>query len=251
MEKFMEDKAGNQFLEMSKTKNMPPSAQTQGLPQPSLELPVPSDAELIDLPSPSSIKVPPMDVRQAIEKRETLRAYAEVNLSLAELSYLLWVTQGVKMVTDRPVTKRMVPSAGSRHAFETWLLVNRVDGLQPGLYRYIALTHKLIRISANQAIRQILTDACSHQKHVFESAVTFFWVAVAERMTWRYPARGYRYLFLDAGHVCQNLYLAAEQISCGICAIAAYDDDLVNQALQVDGKNLFTIYIASLGKRIN
>lgn len=247
----MEDKAGNQFLEMSKTKNMPPSAQTQGLPQPSLELPVPSDAELIDLPSPSSIKVPPMDVRQAIEKRETLRAYAEVNLSLAELSYLLWVTQGVKMVTDRPVTKRMVPSAGSRHAFETWLLVNRVDGLQPGLYRYIALTHKLIRISANQAIRQILTDACSHQKHVFESAVTFFWVAVAERMTWRYPARGYRYLFLDAGHVCQNLYLAAEQISCGICAIAAYDDDLVNQALQVDGKNLFTIYIASLGKRIN
>lgn len=247
----MEDKVGNPFLEMSKSRNMPPSAQVQGLPQPPLELPVPSDAELFDLPSPSLIKVPSMDLRQAIEKRETLRAYAEANLSFAELSYLLWVTQGVKTVTDRPVTKRTVPSAGSRHAFETWLLVNRVDDLQPGLYRYIALTHKLIRVPANQAIRQILTDACSHQKHVFESAVTFFWVAVAERMTWRYPARGYRYLFLDAGHVCQNLYLAAEQIGCGICAIAAYDDDLVNQALQVDGKNLFTIYIASLGKRAN
>jgi len=245
----MEENIGNQFLEMSKSKNMPPSAQSQGLPQPPLELSVPADAELIDLPSPSQIKVPSVDLRQAIEKRETLRAYAETNLSLEELSYLLWATQGVKMVTDRPVTKRTVPSAGSRHAFETWLLVNRVDGLQPGLYRYVALTHRLIRMPAIQAIRQTLTDACSHQKHVFESAVTFFWVTVAERMTWRYPARGYRYLFLDAGHVCQNLYLTAEQIGCGVCAIAAYDDDLVNQALQLDGKKLFTIYIASLGKR--
>jgi SagB-type dehydrogenase family enzyme len=245
----MDDKVGDQFLESSKSKNMPRSAQTQGLPQPSLELAVPSDADLIDLPSPSVIKVPSIDLRQAIEKRETLRAYAETNLSLGELSYLLWATQGVKEVTERPATKRNVPSAGSRHAFETWLLVNRVDDLQPGLYRYVALTHKLIRMPANQAIRQILTDACLHQKHVFESAITFFWVAVVERMTWRYPVRGYRYLFLDAGHVCQNLYLAAEQIGCGICAIAAYDDDLVNQALQVDGKNLFTIYIASLGKK--
>ncbi len=246
---MMEDKVGNQFLEMSKSKNMPASAQTQGLPQPPLELPVPSDAVRIDLPSPSQIKVPSIDLRQAIEKRETLRAYSEINLSLTELSYLLWITQGVKVVTDRPVTKRTVPSAGSRHAFETWLLVNRVDDLQPGLYRYVALTHQLIRLPANEAIRQTLTDACSHQKHVFESAVTFFWVAVTERMTWRYPGRGYRYLFLDAGHVCQNLYLAAEQIGCGICAIGAYDDDLVDAALQLDGKNLFTIYIASLGKR--
>ena len=247
----MEDIFGNQFLESTKRKSMPPSGQSQGNPQPSLELPIPSDTELINLPSPSQIKIPSLDLRQAIEKRETLRTYSEAELSLDELSYLLWVSQGVKSVTEKAATKRNVPSAGSRHAFETWLLVNRVESLEPGLYRYVALTHKLIRVPAVQSIRQILTDACLHQKHVFESAVTFFWVAVVERMTWRYPARGYRYLFLDAGHVCQNLYLAAEQIGCGVCAIAAYDDDLVNQALQVDGKNLFTIYIASLGKRVN
>jgi SagB-type dehydrogenase family enzyme len=247
----MENSFGNQFLESTKRKNMPPSGQSQGNPQPPLELPIPSDTELINLPSPSRIKIPSMDLRQAIEKRETLRAYSATELSLDELSYLLWVSQGVKAVTEKTATKRNVPSAGSRHAFETWLLVNRVESLEPGLYRYVALSHKLIRMPAAQTIRQILTDACLHQKHVFESAVTFFWVAVAERMTWRYPARGYRYLFLDAGHVCQNLYLAAEQIGCGVCAIAAYDDDLVNQALQVDGKNFFTIYIASLGKRVN
>ena len=85
-------------------------------------------------------------------------------LALEELSYLLWTTQGVKAVTDRPATKRTVPSAGSRHAFETWLLVNRVEGLQPGLYRYVAIRHQLIRVPAVQDIRQKLTDACWSSK---------------------------------------------------------------------------------------
>jgi len=247
----MEDKIANQFLEMTKSKNAPVSGQSRGLPQPPLELPIPQGLKPIDLPSPQQIKFPSMDLRQAIEERETRRSYSEESLTLEELSYLLWMTQGVKAVSDRPATKRTVPSAGSRHAFETWLLINRVQGLEPGLYRFIAISHQLVHLPAAEDIRQKLTDACGHQKHVFNSAVAFFWVAVVERMTWRYPARGYRYLFLDAGHVCQNLYLAAEQIGCGVCAIGAYDDDLVNQALQIDGSDLFTIYIASLGRRAN
>jgi SagB-type dehydrogenase family enzyme len=245
----MDDQFAHQFLEMTKSKNMPASAQTRGMPQPPLELPNPEGAQPIALPAVQTFKPPAMDLRLAVEKRESLRAYSDEFLSLEDLSYLLWMTQGVKAVTDRPATKRTVPSAGARHAFETWLLVNRVSGLEPGLYRFGAIHYQLFRVPAVEDIRQKLTDACSHQKHVFESALTFFWVAVVERMTWRYPARGYRYLFLDAGHVCQNLYLAAEQLGCGVCAIAAYDDDLVNQALQVDGRDLFTIYIASLGKR--
>jgi len=70
-----------------------------------------------------------------------------------------------------------------------------------------------------------------------------------ERMYWRYTERGYRYILLDAGHVCQNLYLAAEGLGCGVCAIAAYDDDLFNQAFGLDGVNQFVVYAASLGKR--
>ena len=245
----MEENFIDQFLETTKSKHMPVSDQTKGLPQPPLELPMPEGLQPIALPSPQQLAIPPMDLRLALENRETLRAYSDENISLDELSYLLWTTQGVKKVTDRPVTIRTVPSAGARHPFETWLLVNRVEGLEPGLYRYFAIKHQLARVPAVDDIRQKLTDGCAHQKHVFESAVTFFWVAVVERTTWRYPLRGLRYFFLDAGHVCQNLYLAAVQIGCGVCAIAAYDDDLVNQALQVDGRNLFTIYIASLGRR--
>jgi len=245
----MENISGIEFLRQSKYDQLTPSPQSQGVPIPELEYPVPEGAVLIHLPEVKSLRISRMDLREAIETRESLRDYAEKSLVLEEFAYLLWCTQGVKQVTDKPVTKRTVPSAGSRHTFETWLLVNRVDGLQPGLYRYMALAHQLAKITAPENINELLTMACKHQKHVHESAVTFFWVAVAERMTWRYVQRGYRYMFLDAGHVCQNLYLAAEQITCGVCAIGAYDDDLVNQALQLDGENLFTIYIATVGKK--
>jgi SagB-type dehydrogenase family enzyme len=94
-----------------------------------------------------------------------------------------------------------------------------------------------------------LTKACLDQAQVLNSAVTFFWVAIVERMFWRYDERGYRYLHLDAGHVCQNLYLAAEAIQCGVCAIAAFNDDMVNQALGLDGEKELAIYIASLGRK--
>ena len=203
----------------------------------------------LSLPAPSSIKIPAMDVRTAMEQRTSLRKYSEVELSLEELSYLLWVTQGVKSISDRPATLRTVPSAGSRHAFETYILINRVDGLTPGLYRYSALKHCIYAVNIVVGINEKLTTACKEQSHIRTSAATFFWVAVMDRMAWRYSERASRYVLLDAGHVCQNLYLAAESIQCGVCGIAAYDDDLVNAALGVDGKNELAVYAATIGKR--
>ena len=82
-----------------------------------------------------------------------------------------------------------------------------------------------------------------------KGAVTFIWVAASDRMTWRYCERGYRYILLDAGHVCQNLYLSAESIGCGVCAVGAYDDDIINKLLGLDGRSEFVIYIAAAGKK--
>ena len=84
---------------------------------------------------------------------------------------------------------------------------------------------------------------------VAASAVTFIWVAVVHRMAWRYGQRGYRYLHLDAGHACQNLYLAAESVGCGVCAIAAFDDEDVSRVLGLDGEDQFAIYVATVGKK--
>jgi SagB-type dehydrogenase family enzyme len=222
--------------------------QRQSVPQPPLELPY-DETRLIQLPSPAEIQFPSFDLRRAIEQRQTLRSYAPDAISMAELSYLLWCTQGVKSVNDRPATARTVPSGGARHAFETCLLINRVEGLQSGLYRFVAIKHGLVPLRLETGVAAELTVACRKQAHVLNSAVSFFWVAVVERMTWRYMQRGYRYLHLDAGHVCQNLYLAAESLNCGVCGIAAFDDTALNRSLNLDGEKQFVIYAASLGKR--
>jgi len=246
----MENNIGKEFMEMTKYKNLGVYPQKQGVPMPPIELPVEGDQKPIDLPSGKDIQPDETDFPTLIEKRKTLRKYADQPITLKELAYLLWGTQGVKTITDRPVSFRTVPSAGSRHPFETYLLVNRVTDLEPGLYRYLAVSHKLVKMAGFDDIHEELTNACLKQKHVFNSAVTFAWVAIPERTTWRYGNRGYRYIHLDAGHVCQNLYLLAESINCGVCAIAAFDDDLANDALHLDGENAFVIYLASLGRQI-
>jgi SagB-type dehydrogenase family enzyme len=238
-----------EFMKATAPGELSPSPQDQGLPQPPLELPLPEGAQFIALPGPQELKIPEVELRKIIEQRRSLRRYSEEPLSLEELSYLLWLTQGVKEITQRPATLRPVPSAGARHAFETFLLVNRVSGLEPGLYRFAASRHALVRIETGPDIRERITRDTFEQKQVYQSAVTFIWVAVIERMAWRYVERGYRYLHLDAGHVCQNLYLAAEAIGCGACAIGAFKDQEINDELGLDGENQFVIYLASMGKK--
>jgi SagB-type dehydrogenase family enzyme len=247
----MEKNTGQDYMVSSRYSNIRKSPQSLGtVPQPPLELPLPEGSTLIPLTPPAEMHMPSMDVRTAIESRKTIRKYAEQSLSMEELSYLLWVSQGVKHVSTRPATARTVPSAGARHAFETYLLVNRVEGLTPGLYRYMAIENSLIDLHAAPALAKEVARACLDQPQITDCAATFIWVAAVERMFWRYVERGYRYLHLDAGHVCQNLALGAEQINAGICPIAAFDDEILNALLGLDGEDLFVVYLASLGKKI-
>ncbi len=246
----MTDPIGPEFMRQTDLKALGPSAEEQGQPLPPLELPFPEDAELIRLPKPDQIQAPAMSLRQAVEQRRTIRHYAEQPLTLEELAYLLWISQGVKRISSRPSTARTVPSAGARHAFETYVLVNRVEGLQPGLYRYLAIEQALLPANLSDQITEQITQACDNQNHVRTSAATFIWTAVTERMVYRYGQRGYRYLHLDAGHACQNLYLAAENIGSGACAIAHFKDDELNDVMGMDGTQQFVIYLASVGKKV-
>jgi SagB-type dehydrogenase family enzyme len=229
---------------------MEPSAQQRGQPQPPLELECDPAAERIDLPGPAKLlKAWPIDLTDAIRRRVSVRQYAGQPLTLEELSYLLWCTQGVKKVLHGAATLRTVPSAGARHALETYLLANAVEDLPAGLYRFCATQQKLLKLRQGPGIADDLAAACLGQDFVGAAAVAFCWAAVAYRMTWRYGQRGYRYLLLDAGHVCQNLYLAAEAIDCGVCAIGAFDDEQVNHVLGIDGTEQFAVYLAAVGKK--
>jgi len=155
----------------------------------------------------------------------------------------------VHEVLNGRATLRTVPSAGARHALEAYLLVNRVHGLEPGLYRYLAIGHKLVPVVLGSNLARDVAEAAADQVFVAQSAATFIWCADIKRMAWRYGERGYRYVHLDAGHACQNLYLAAAAVGCGVCAVAAFDDDRLNALLGLDGENQFAVYLAALGKR--
>lgn len=133
----MYEEIGEEFIEKTKYRFLQVSDQQKGLPQPPLEIPFEPSKRLTNLPTPQSIQTDPIDVRKAIENRRSIREYSSQPLTLGELSFLLWCTQGVKQVTGRPATSRTVPSAGARHALETYLLVNRVEGLQLGLLQVL------------------------------------------------------------------------------------------------------------------
>jgi SagB-type dehydrogenase family enzyme len=239
---------GQEFMEMTKYRHIKVSDQQKGLPQPPLELPPDPGLPVIDLPAPDTLTIPSHDLRSAIEQRHSVRSYAHEPIPVEELSFLLWCTQGVKHVHGDQATFRTVPSAGARHAFETFLLINDVEELDPGIYRYLALNHKLQQIDYDPTIAHKVTSACFDQQFILRCGAVFLWTAVPYRMTWRYGERGYRLLHLDAGHVCQNLYLAAEAVDCGVCAIAAFDDDIMNGLLGINGKDQFLIYLATVGK---
>jgi len=238
---------GQEFIEKTKYKHLGASGQQTGVHPPSLEADFGKGGEKFDLSSPDRVE---SELKKYIDGRTSVREYRKEHISKDELSYLLWCTQGVKKVVDGMYTFRTVPSAGARHALETLVLVNNVRGLATGVYRYLALEHKIQEFATREAVADEIAHACFGQDFVKKSAVTFIWVAVSDRMTWRYSERGYRYILLDAGHVCQNLYLAAESIGCGVCAVGAYDDDAINKLLGLDGKNKFVIYIAAAGRKI-
>ena len=245
----MTGEVGSTFMRNTQHERLSPSDQQKGVPQPPLELGWDEARPTINLPTPNELPDDVCDLRTAIENRRSVRQYSGQVLTLKELSFLLWCTQGVRETVDSYATLRNVPSAGARHALETYLLINNVAELRPGLYRFLATAHRLAEVDTADGLADKMTAACWGQSQVRQSAVTFFWVAIPYRMTWRYGERGYRYLHLDAGHVCQNLYLAAEVIGAGVCAIAAFQDAALNSLLSLDGERQFVIYLATVGRK--
>jgi SagB-type dehydrogenase family enzyme len=240
---------GKHFMEATRFGELAPSPQMQGRSPPPLEIAPDADKSLISLPEAGGLEMDSVDLKMAINSRHSVRNFTTSPLSLQDLAWLLWATQGVKKVMDDVATFRTVPSAGARHAFETYLSIGNVEGLEQGLYRYLALEHSIVEEQQDENIMSKVAHACLDQPFVHNCGAVFIWVAVSERMAWRYGDRGYRYLHLDAGHVCQNLYLASQAVKCGVCAVAAFKDDELNSLLGLDGDKHFVVYLAAVGKR--
>jgi SagB-type dehydrogenase family enzyme len=224
--------------------------QRRDVPMPPPQVPPPEGAQRVGLVAPEDLAVGDMPLREAIRRRQSHRRYTDQPLSLEELSFLLWATQGAREIVrrqDQIYVMRTVPSAGARHPFETYLLANRVTNLEPGLYRYLPVDHELCALEAGADLVSAMHSACFEQ-YVEDSAVTLVWTAIPYRTEWRYAIFSPKVIALDAGHVCQNLYLAATAVGAGACAIGAYNQAAMDAVLGVDGEDEFVIYMATVGK---
>jgi len=238
--------------ELRKRVDFSQTDQARGVAPPPIETPCDAAAERIDLPRPPWNGVQPIELREAIGRRESRRQFLPEALSLEELAFLLWATQGVRQVLDEATALRTVPSAGSRHALETYLCVSRVDSLTAeAVYRYLPIEHQLVHAFDQPHLPRRLVRATLGQAFVGRAAVVFVWTAVPYRMEWRYGLASHKVIALDAGHVCQNLYLACESIGAGTCAVAAYDQAGMDELLHVDGQDEFVTYLAPVGRVVS
>jgi SagB-type dehydrogenase family enzyme len=223
--------------------------QNRGIDPPPIEKPVPVNAVKIDLTKVYSwADIPDISLSDAIKNRKSRRTFISRAMTMDELSFLLWATQGIRKQIDRGHAYRTVPSAGCRHALETSLCVLNVEGLETGIYRYLPLEHQLLFEFTEDHLDDKIVKAVFDQPYPGTAAVTFIWTAIPYRMEWRYDLAAYKVIAIDAGHVCQNLYLACEAIGAGTCAIAAYDQETMDRLLRIDGIDEFTIYMAPVGK---
>lgn len=225
--------------------------QNQGVAPPPVQKPAREDQQRISLPTAETwSEFSSASLLDAIGNRCSHRRFKKHALSLVELSFLLWSTQGCKGVIAPGTALRTVPSAGCRHPFETYLAVTSVDGLESGIYRYLPIDNALVleRKVELEALQKALAQGTLNQTFTATAPVTFIWSVIPARSEWRYHIAAHRVILMDVGHVCQNLYLAVAAIGCGTCAIAAYHQQRMDDLLTLDGEEEFTIYLAPVGK---
>ena len=226
------------------------SDQAKKVPYPPLQKDLPEGKyPLIDLPEPDPGILIKAEFNQLLRDRQSWRKYTEDPLSLEELSYLTFSTQGVLAeIGQGYASRRTVPSGGARHPYETYLAVNRVEGLEPGIYLYRPFGHQLAFLEGSENLPDLLTEANLGQKFVGNSACTFIWSCVPYRAEWRYMEHAHKNMLIDAGHICQNLYLAATSLGLGTCAVGAYDQAAMDALLELDGEDEYVVYLAPVGK---
>ncbi len=202
-------------------------------------------------PSAPKVRLPPpkheseASLWETIGRRRSVRDFKDEFITKSELSQLLWAAQGI---TNQEFGFRTAPSAGALYPVETYLVVNFVEDIDPGIYHYSVEAHELdLLVSGDFRIR--VAHAALDQGIAYHANVVFIWTAIFQRSKWKYKQRAYRYVYLDAGHIAQNVALAAVAMNLGSCQVGALYDDEANDLLGVDGIEESVIYMTVIGKR--
>ena len=238
------------FLDMEGVDEDYQSDQDMKKPQPPL-VKAPMTDTFIDLPTDFGNLSIDGDFLHVINTRRSHRVYTEEKMSLLELSYLLWCTQGVKRIRGKAyATIRTVPSGGARHPFECYMVTRNVEGLEDGLYHYLPMTHQIERLPSADVSDQLadkIAESLCDQNWALKANIIFFYSCVFYRAEWRYGIWAHAPVLIDSGHVTENLYLAATSIGRGGCAIAAVEPLIANQIFGLDGVEETIFYAMPVG----
>ena len=198
--------------------------------------------EMIVLPEPKTTGE--ISIEETLLSRRSVRTYTREPITPDDLSQLLWAAQGV--TSEDWDGLRTAPSAGALYPLEVYVVAGNVDGVPDGVYHYRSGEHALQKVCDGD-LRRNLSACALHQSQITDAAVDIVFTAVFERTTVKYGDRGVRYVYIEAGHAAQNVYLQAEALDLGVCAIGAFYEDDVAELLVLPEDEV-PIYILSIGK---
>ena len=202
-----------------------------------------ASGRIISLPEP---EVHPDSGLFATIKKRRSRRKLKGGVSARSLSLIMWAASGITL-KKRYVSLRAAPSAGALYSVENYVSVQHVDDIPSGFYRYLPEDHALESLF-DENPGPYLKRACLDQPFVGSAAFNVVWTAVVERFIYHYGERGWRYVYMDAGHIAENAFLAAEALGLGACPVGAFFDDEVIKLFSFD-EGEFPIYILSVGER--
>ncbi|MBU0480460.1 MAG: SagB/ThcOx family dehydrogenase [Proteobacteria bacterium] len=202
------------------------------------------ESEKIILPRISSTTC--KNLWQSLQDRRSRRKFSDQALARKDLSLLLWAAQGITGQAGKYFF-RTAPSGGALYPIETYLAINRVEGIAAGIYHFEPQEFLLEKLTSSPPGPDLAAAALG-QNFAATAAVTFIWSAVFRRTMSKYGHRGMRYILLDAGHICQNLLLAAEALELSACPMAAFFDREMNDLLHLDPDEESVIYMAAAGR---
>jgi SagB-type dehydrogenase family enzyme len=207
--------------------------------------------EFKEYPKSPKVKLPNpefrgISVEEALRKRRSIREYSKKPLALSEISQLLWAAQGITGKIYGTLL-RTAPSAGALYPFEIYIFVNNVENLKSGLYHFSVRDHSIVLIKEGD-FRDKLLRASLEQEMVKDAAAVFVLSAIFDRIRSKYGERGYRYVYMEAGHISQNIYLQATSMGLGTVVIGAFVDDKINNLIGIDGRKEAVIAIQPVGK---
>jgi len=197
----------------------------------------------IKLPPPKSLSKETLDV--AIQNRGSIRDFSKKAITIDQLSYILWASTGINR-KEYGFELRTAPSAGALYPIETYLVINNVENISQGVYHYNIKNHLLEEIKTGD-FRTTISKAALDQTMCFYAAAVFIWTAIFNRSKCKYGERAYRYIYIDAGHIAENLALSVTSLKLGSCQIAALYDEEVNKLIDIDGVKESTIYLSVVG----